>query len=123
MKISGFVLFLVFFVFLKYAFCEEKSGYPHFSREGCNTCHVSHGGKQLIKDPITLCKECHPLSEGQHHKVDVKTKLNKASLPLDAEGKMVCITCHNMHPKKGSPFENNLLRTDPDSLCLSCHDK
>jgi|GEM_PF-4664609 len=117
-------IFLVLYAFQAFAEQYNKSGYPHFSKDACNVCHLSHGAKALIKDPISLCKGCHPTSHDKDHKVGIKTKLNRANLPLDSEGRIVCAyTCHNMHPEKGTAFENNLLRTDPDTLCLSCHEK
>ncbi|GAB4442657.1 MAG: cytochrome c3 family protein [bacterium] len=117
-------LFLLTLVISTAASSFAKDSYPHFSKDACNVCHVSHNGKVLLKDPITLCKDCHPTAHDKDHKVGIKTKLNRANLPLDSNGNIVCAyTCHDMHPKKGSDFENNLLRTDPDTLCLSCHEK
>lgn len=124
MKIGRIIFtpLLAILVLVSYIFASEN--FPHFSKDGCAACHVSHGSRQLIKDPNLLCKECHPDSHQNNHKVGIKTKLNRANLPLDSEGKIVCAyTCHDMHPKKDSDFQKRLLRTDPDTLCLSCHEK
>lgn len=120
-----FFSFSLLVLLLSVVFSESvRESYPHFSKDGCKACHLTHNAKSLIKDPVTLCKECHPTAHAKDHRVGIKTKINKANLPLDGDGNIVCAyTCHNMHPEKGSAFENNLLRTDPDTLCLSCHEK
>lgn len=118
------VILAILNVFLVYAESDNVKPFSHFSGDNCSVCHLSHGAKSLTKDPNSLCKGCHPSSHEKDHKVGIKTKLNRANLPLDSENRIVCAyTCHNMHPEKGSTFEKNLLRTAPDTLCLSCHEK
>ena len=94
-------------------------------------------------DLAMLCQRCHMI-RGNHsgnfnHMVKPSPKLlaNMKSmeerfgiiLPLDADGKMTCVTCHNPHQKgvippdraaaKGadSKFRHRL----PDRMCVECH--
>ncbi len=90
----------------------------------CGYCHVS-GGKEKagkLKAPLSgLCLECHPDRKSpDEHVVDVVPPMNVAGLPLSADGKMTCVTCHDPHEKSGFP---TLLRVEPSDLCFRCHFK
>ena len=119
--------------------------------EKCLYCHVAKPDEKqqtfqdlkYISDFGTLCRRCH-LVRGKHsgnfnHMVKPSAKgLAKMKrmetkfgiiLPLDAAGKITCITCHNPHAKgvipaqrasaKGadSKFRHRL----PGKMCLECH--
>ena len=98
---------------------------------------------KYISDFETLCRRCH-LVRGNHsgnfnHMIKPSAKgLAKMKqmekkfgiiLPLDTDGKMTCITCHNPHDKgvipaqrasaggAGSKFRHRL----PGKLCIECH--
>ncbi len=98
------------------------NAYPAGKHE-CGFCHFSEGkAAKGLKAPLSaLCLECHPERTNQsEHKVDIVPSMTVAGLPLDREGKMTCITCHDPHGKEGSPM---LLRVTPSELCLKCHFK
>lgn len=100
---------------------------------------------KFVSDLGTLCRRCH-LVRGNHsgnfnHLIKPSAKgLAKMKrmekkfdiiLPLDAHGKMTCVTCHNPHEKgviapqspaaKGadSKFRHRL----PGRMCIECHQK
>lgn len=86
----------------------------------CNMCHLPHKreGKILLNKPLSeLCVSCHSERKGSgEHIVGVKPSMPAEELPLDTEGKMTCITCHDPHGSK------SLLRAPSFSeLCKKCH--
>jgi len=108
---------------------------PHTENGDCALCHVAPKEKlqgwfvfgstkrQLISDPNTLCRKCHGVSFG--HGVGKKPAMNRADLPLDADGTITCaLTCHNMHISGlDDPNQQRLhLRLPQLKLCASCHD-
>ncbi len=92
------------------------AGSAHESRDlSCVTCHSIHDFKsengQLKKETqIETCATCHR---------DKVQKLNRTSHMPVREGKLQCMTCHNVH---GSQNER-LLRagTSVVEACTSCH--
>ena len=84
----------------------------------CNDCHLR--GMKLKDIPLNeLCLECHP-TNASDHKLGVIPKLLPKGLPLDKEGRITCLTCHEPH---GKGTAASLLRLEPNSLCVSCHPK
>ncbi|MBT3221026.1 MAG: hypothetical protein HN348_18240, partial [Proteobacteria bacterium] len=71
----------------------------------CRSCHELVGGstKALLRDPESLCLECHAdqasLLQNPHHKVQ------------DEHG-ITCLACHEVHGEAASG----------DGGCLNCHD-
>jgi len=109
---------------------------PHNDKGDCALCHVASAEtlrgwfvfgstkRQLVSDPTTLCQKCHGVSFG--HGVGRKPEMNRAELPLSANGTINCaLTCHNMHiSNTGDPVQDRFhLRLPVASLCLSCHEK
>ncbi len=108
---------------------------PHVGIE-CLHCHkvVPERGKVswkqimegLRKEPVELCRECHPDTEVQHHPVQAKTSRKlPEGLPLGASGEVVCSTCHDVHLKiskmallRGYDTGRYGVRMD---MCLDCH--
>jgi hypothetical protein len=119
--------------------------------EKCLYCHSSKPDetRDIYKDVgfigelEVLCQRCHMI-RGNHagnfdHMVEPSAKMlavmNRMEktfniiLPLDAKGKMTCVTCHNPHdrglmpPEKpsagwaGSKYRHRL----PGRLCMECH--
>ncbi len=97
----------------------------------CRACHASDKpkpGSALFEpgtDPSAACLNCHDYQEN-HHPVDfVPANAAKVPFPL-FEGKVRCLTCHEMHggpdghgtPKllRGGPYEN-----DRRQICFRCH--
>jgi len=127
----------------------EENG--HIKVKVCLYCHTEkpdeiRSGFEDVKfygDLTMLCQRCHMI-RGNHsgdfdHMVkpspqilaNMKLMEEKFGiiLPLDADGKLTCVTCHNPHQKgvipperaaaKGadSKFRHRL----PDRLCIECH--
>lgn len=93
-------------------------------RHDCLNCHDSAPGgvRPALKSGInSLCSGCHPerISSGEH-RVDVKPRGDAKGLPLSAQGKVTCATCHEPHGLTGHV---KLLRMNPAQLCMACHDK
>lgn len=94
---------------------------PH----ACLYCHEAQpkGVRPALINPDinTLCSACHAdrISSGEH-RVDVKPTVDTKGLPLSANGKMTCSTCHEPHGLVGHA---KLLRMNSAQLCLTCHNK
>jgi len=83
-------------------------GKPHeFSSDECSLCHFDEKNDLMnIKPRITYaCETCHAnLKQTQSHPTDIYPML---SIPKDmplTQGKLTCITCHYVHPKKKKLF-------------------
>lgn len=126
----------------------------------CGSCHLAHGGADILmwaralpegnETPmLKLCLECHSSGScakekliGEHsHPLNVSADAaTEISLPLylatgktDAEGTMVCSTCHNSHQwnpadaekkdEEGTPADSFLRLSSADNapLCAACH--
>jgi len=120
----------------------EKCLYCHTEKPDEKRAHYED--VQFIGDLEMLCQRCHVI-RGNHagnvdHLVkpsDKRLAVMKAMekkfdiiLPLDANGKMTCITCHNPHDKGVIPVENpagkgagsKYRHRLPDRLCIECHE-
>jgi DmsE family decaheme c-type cytochrome len=91
-------------------------GSQHESRGlSCTSCHSVHapkstGGQLKAKTQTELCASCHR---------DKVAKLDRSGHMPVREGKMQCMTCHNVH---GSTNVKLLRKGDSISeLCTSCH--
>ncbi len=80
----------------------------------------------LTKDPVALCRDCHPVAEASHHPVVKKAGRDlPAGLPLGAGGEVICSTCHDVHLKGAAPallrgFDTRRYAVRMD-MCLDCH--
>lgn len=88
----------------------------------CTDCHLTSkpasDGSDLIRPVTTLCIECHQKGGRNDHAVGVLPGVDgTGELPL-VDGKIGCITCHNMHVET-----RMLLRLNTEELCLACHPK
>ncbi len=108
---------------------------PH-AAIACGDCHSripekgKEGGRRpldfLTRDPVALCRECHPEAEASHHPVVRKVDRElPAGLPLGAGGEVVCSTCHDVHLKGAAPallrgFDTGRYAVRMD-MCLDCH--
>jgi predicted CXXCH cytochrome family protein len=91
-------------------------------KKDCRTCHISHdmGAGVLLKMPLSdLCIDCHSDRLPPYdHMVDIVPSMPVKNLPLDREGRMTCITCHDPHGKSGLV---RMLRAKPRDICKYCH--
>ena len=113
----------------------------HYTGAYCEVCHEKtpvRGGQTYLKyngDYNELCK-CHNYQPGTYtHPVDIEpSEKKKAKIPPDlplVQGKVTCITCHNIFLQCGDnpeyKFSNKrFLRGNPSGkrteLCFKCHD-
>jgi hypothetical protein len=120
--------------------------------ENCLICHdekpdekhATFKDVKFIGDIEMMCRRCHHIAgnhSGNANHIGVKPSENglkrieameikyNARLPLDENGKMTCITCHNPHEKgvipdnspgaKGASSKYRLRL--PENLCQECH--
>ncbi len=122
-----------------HAFMEDPSG--------CLDCHetlpVKPGGL-FVRDTVSLCMDCHPISYRMSHPVDIRPQEPvRNDLPLGRDGEITCSTCHDPHsdPFSTVPYVNRGLvqhmrgmfsfagyptcfirmPNTRGELCLSCH--
>jgi len=104
----------------------------HTSGQKCETCHTKPKDVLAHATPVetralkaavdTECMRCHydgPVS----HPVGMANNKKKApDLPLSADGKITCVTCHIGHNEQNR--FGAMLRKDNrrGGLCTSCHD-
>jgi predicted CXXCH cytochrome family protein len=104
----------------------------HTSNQGCEACHAESAPRLAHATPVetrmlkagigTECLRCHYDGPVTHPTGIPNTKKKAPDLPLSADGKITCVTCHIGH-KQNDRF-GAMLRKDNrrGSLCLSCHD-
>jgi predicted CXXCH cytochrome family protein len=95
--------------------------HPPFKKGECYRCHDPHSSDyqyNLKANEKDLCKLCHRIPvPGHWHDNWPKTPLFDLpeDLPLDDEGKIMCLTCHDPHGAEG-PY-----LTRRGGGCRSCH--
>ncbi len=111
---------------------KRKTENPHVRKDarGCLYCHVSipkesavarkEYGLKFGGDVVALCSECHG---GYKHMHPVRIAVapdmkSPEDLPLDKQGKITCITCHDVMHIKGVHMKQKLTGRQ---LCLNCH--
>jgi predicted CXXCH cytochrome family protein len=104
----------------------------HSSGKRCETCHTKSEAQLAHATPVEVrqlktavdseCLRCHYSGPVTHPIGVPNTKKKAPDLPLSADGKITCITCHVGH--KDADRFGVLLRKDnrKGGLCLSCHD-
>ena len=105
---------------------------PHTSNQKCEVCHTLKQA-QFASAPLAVqrtmkpgndgaCIHCHYDGPVSHAVGMANTKKQARDLPLSADGKLTCVTCHIGH--KPQDRFGGLLRKDNrrGGLCLSCHD-
>ncbi len=99
----------------------QKSLHPPFKTGNCSGCHDPHSSDfkyNLKKSREEICSLCHELPiPGHLHEVGKTPQFAlPADFPLDADGKTMCLTCHDPHGAPGA----HLTRRDG---CANCHQK
>ena len=111
---------------------EKKVESPHGRKDAksCIVCHVSRPGEgqsprregnlKFGGDVVALCSSCHETYKHMHPvKIAVAPGLRSPEdLPLDKDGKITCITCHDAMDEMGVHRKRRLVGR---ALCLNCH--
>lgn len=109
-----------------------KGESPHARKDhrACIVCHVTQPAEgsaparennlRFAGDVVALCSSCH---EGYKHMHPVKIAVapdmkSPEDLPLDKNGKITCITCHDAMEGCGVHRRRKLVGR---ALCLNCH--
>lgn len=105
---------------------------PHLRNQekSCINCHLStplpgsspsrEKNLRFGGDIVSLCSSCHG-GYRHMHPVRIAVSPNMKSpedLPLDREGKITCITCHDVMERMGVHRKRNV---QGRALCLNCH--
>ena len=120
---------------------DEKFLYCHVEKPDVE--QTKYKNIKLLENSAAICQGCHVISGthvggGFNHLVkpsakalaDIKHMENEFNLimPLDDNGKMTCITCHNPHAKGVIPAElpaakgaDSKSRQRLPGLCVECH--
>jgi len=97
----------------------------------CTNCHESDlpspGNPALIHgaDRSALCLKCHKNYRRNHHPLDFEPE-NPSTFRFPLfDGKVTCLTCHQMHDGPRIEGTNKLLRGGPyadrRTICFQCH--
>jgi hypothetical protein len=116
-----------------------SSGEPH-DRLGdirCIDCHLYLPFRNMPPPPFrtdiaATCRQCHLGNDyGANDEVMLMHPIEStapwplpADMPLDAEGRMTCITCHYFHPRRTNFVarpEFMLRRPPGKTFCMNCH--
>jgi hypothetical protein len=103
---------------------------PHRLCVNCHATEKPQSGSTLFSpgtDPSSLCLKCHKDYRENHHPVDF-VPANPSNFPFPLfEGKVRCLTCHEIH---GGPRHKGTLRllrggpyADHREECFKCHVK
>ncbi len=105
---------------------------PHArkDRKACIVCHVSAPAEGSVPakennlrfsgDLVALCSSCHESYKHMHPvKIAVAPDMKSPEdLPLDRDGKITCITCHDVMEASGVHRRRRIVGR---ALCLNCH--
>ncbi|MEN8264952.1 MAG: hypothetical protein ABFR82_15990, partial [Nitrospirota bacterium] len=130
---------------------EQLDSEGQIIKEKCLYCHIEKPDEKvayfedvnLIGDMKLLCQNCHNIRErhpaGRDHFLEPTPGILKAMnrmevrfrmiFPLDKDGKVTCITCHNPHEKGVIPAERigakgageQYRHRLPQGMCKACH--
>jgi len=119
--------------FLAATAAPQTASNPHWSKDGCVTCHPTSAGRTLPIAPeaITpLCLSCH---DGAHASAEAhpvgrtfeSDKMNNPLWPMP-NGKIACETCHDSRQACDASLERpetnaSFLRPTTAPFCASCH--
>ncbi len=63
----------------------------------CAACHVPGRTPDLLGDQIAMCVRCHEAAAVKHMVGMRPDFVVPSRLPLDAHGRITCLTCHHAH--------------------------
>jgi len=101
---------------------------PHILCASCHATETPQPGNTLFSpgtDPSSICLKCHKDYRENHHPVDF-VLADPSSFPLPLfEGKVKCLSCHEIHGGPGHEGTPRLLRggsyADRRAICFKCH--
>jgi hypothetical protein len=110
---------------------------PHPGKDyaSCRGCHavISTKKEEMRKnrlyggDDLLICLSCHGSMDACHPiLVKVPPSMAKVvTLPLTAEGKITCLTCHNPMPPSGTgvTLRDRKAGDATNAICFRCHNK
>ncbi len=130
---------------------EQLDARSRLKEDTCLYCHTTLPSPsqtasmvRLVDDIPGTCMRCHPMElhpGGTDHlrkpSADMLDRLHQLEdehhviLPLDEQGRMSCITCHNPHQRGVIPVDRHAARGAdeehrlriPRVMCRSCHDR
>lgn|GEM_PF-1923513 len=119
------------FIAVALANSKAKGANVHRKDAPCQTCHTADAvtlnrnasrAKLLLRPDLeAVCNRCHG-DQGASHKTGGKPTMPvPATLPLSADGRLTCATCHFMHSENNSFGDFVRLDNRRGQLCLSCH--
>jgi len=111
---------------------KKRSDTPHGRKDAkaCVVCHVSvppegssppkENNLRFGGDIVALCASCHGSYRHMHPvKIAVAPDMKSPEdLPLDRDGKITCITCHDVMEGHGVVRKRRMVGK---ALCLNCH--
>jgi hypothetical protein len=117
------------------AMAKGKTDNPHARKtdpRACLVCHVVAPAPRVAEsrkdanikfggDIVALCTSCHSVDSHNMHPVKITVAPEMKSpdeLPLDREGKISCITCHDVMEGHGIKRKRMMKGRQ---LCLNCH--
>lgn len=111
---------------------DRKNDNPHGRKDAraCIVCHLSQPAEGALPgrdnnirfggDIVALCSSCHAGYKHMHPtRIAVAPDMKAPEdLPLDKNGKITCITCHDVMQESGIHRRSRLVGRQ---LCLNCH--
>jgi len=126
---------LLFFIIMVMLFTmpEKAAGHNFIGKVGCFECHeklpLKKAALLLRPDIEKVCMKCHNLENRLSHPVGAVPKtLVPLDMPLDKEGRITCVTCHDVHMpaiNKLTGKKTYYLRrvSKGKKFCYACHAK
>lgn len=131
-RYSSLMLFMS--LLLIFAMPERAAGHNFIGKVGCFECHeklpLGDAALHLKANIEKVCMKCHKLDKRLSHPVGMVPKviIVPLDLPLDKEGRVSCITCHDVHMSAVNKFtgkKTHYLRRilKGKKFCYACHVK
>lgn len=115
------------------AFATKPAGENvHHPGVDCRLCHTSNSATlsqdhatartMVVPDLEARCGGCHGPLDASHRTGVQPKKSVPESLPLSADGRITCSTCHFMHGESNAFGDFVRIDNRRGGLCLTCHE-
>lgn len=131
LRYNNLLLFLVLALFLTVT--ERAAGHNFIDKVSCFECHEKlplEGTDTILRTNIEkICMKCHSFENKLSHPVGIVPNAPvPLNMPLDREGRISCITCHDIHMQpvnKLTGKKTYYLRwaSKGKKFCYACHGK